>query len=160
MTPPTYPGEGYVTGCLSPDGRVRSAATNGRVTISEVANGTVRATSPDGVSAQSSPPVWSPDGSRIAFIGGEGDPTLSQDSWIYVLDAFTGEATRLVRADARANPTPSVVWSRDGATIYFTRGSYCTGGCTPGYLYRIAADGSGEEKLTDLRVLTLYGFAP
>ena len=153
VEPPKLPGEGFVIGCLSPNGRFRATVLAERLTITDVASGAV--VSAEGLGAQQAPPAWSPDGTGVAFIG-----TSGSESWLYVFNPSTGDASRLVHADARANSTPSIIWARDGMSIFYTQGGFCTGGCTPGYMYRVAADGSGEQKLTDLRVLTLYGFAP
>jgi len=81
-------------------------------------------------------PVFSPDGSRIAFTAGR-----DRDSDVYVLEVDGGEPARLTDHEA-ADGYPS--WSPDGARLAFhsTRdGNY--------ELYVMNADGSGVVRITD-----------
>ena len=69
-------------------------------------------------------PVWSPDGTRIAFQSDRspGDADRRNDSNIYVVDAREGaEPRRLTSFDGP--DTGPVDWSPDGRTIAYLRGS-------------------------------------
>ncbi len=67
-------------------------------------------------------PVWSPDGSRIAYLSNhDPDPTRSGALELYVVDAQPNATPRmLVRFDAPNKPT--VLWSQDGRQILYTIG--------------------------------------
>lgn len=84
-------------------------------------------------------PVWSPDGSRIAF--SKSDPDASGDSDLYVMDADGNDLRRLTDGLAYV---PS--WSPDGTRLAF-------GGFDPETLnadiYVIDVDGSDLTRLTD-----------
>ena len=61
------------------------------------------------------PPVWSPDGSKIAFAGrAQPDDPNSINLSIYELST-----SKLITADIAPSTPP--VWSPDGAKVYFTR---------------------------------------
>ena len=57
-------------------------------------------------------PVWSPDGSKLAFFAHTEDATH-----IHVADANTGESKPLTAAPVLATLTTTFQWSRDGKTI-------------------------------------------
>ena len=101
----------------------------------------------NGLSARS--PSWSPDGSRIAFSGGGGLPSL------YVINRDGSGLTELL-AGASSPDTirGGIAWSPDGETIAFERGwSYSSQGPEAGtvplrlYLFDIAT--SVVTTLTD-----------
>ena len=88
-------------------------------------------------------PTWSPDGNRIAFTSfrdGEGE--------IYVINADgTGLANLTNNPGSRDDYAD---WSPDGTWIAFTSLRNSTGGLdTNTEVYRMRADGSNPERLTD-----------
>jgi Tol biopolymer transport system component len=86
-------------------------------------------------------PAWSPDGSKLAFIGSLTDGT----SHLFVMNADGSGQTPLTstgRAHDFLGPVPA--WSPDGTRIAYS-GSISD---RPG-IYVINADGSGETRLTD-----------
>ena len=88
-------------------------------------------------------PVWSPDGSQIAFAGSIEDPF-----GIYVLDVATGEGQPVPGTDEISVGHPT--WSPDGARIAFeaSMGSD-TDRAQSWDIYSVAVDGSGMTNLTN-----------
>lgn len=62
--------------------------------------------------ARTAPPVWSPDGSKIAFFALFDDATQ-----LYVADAATGKATPLSGRNVLATTVTAPVWSADGQSV-------------------------------------------
>ena len=77
-------------------------------------------------------PVWSPDGSKIAFVSSGGVSVMSADGSGLTVLAEGGQPT----------------WSPDGQHIAFAR-SHCVADICGGNLYVMAADGSGVRQLTN-----------
>jgi len=111
---------------------VRTAVGADLVQVAADGSGTATPLRSGGSSAQG---VWSPDGTRIAFVG-----TEAGNSDIYVMDADGQHVTRLTDA-AEADKDPA--WSPDGGTIAFTavRGS-------TSHIWAMNADGTGVRALT------------
>lgn len=87
-------------------------------------------------------PVWSPDGSTLAFVSYRDDPTRAR-SGLYLMSGDGGDVRRLAAADAvRFLEAPG--WSPDGTqlAIVAIRG-------TSSDVLLVAADGSGARWLTD-----------
>lgn len=84
-------------------------------------------------------PSWSPDGARIAF-----SSSRAGNLDLYVMDADGTDVRRLTATPARREDEP--VWSPDGEEIAFAAGS----DHVPRDVYVIAADGSGERRVTRL----------
>ena len=89
------------------------------------------------------PPRWSPDGTRLAFLATEEDPTLRNESQggatfaIYTVGADGSGLQRL--AAARSNPA----WSPDGTRLAFIQ---ATGDWL--HLYTMAADGTDVRQIS------------
>ena len=100
-------------------------------------------------------PVWSPDGTRLAFIGNEnGEPG------IYTVDADGGGLLRIRSSKSPENPRWfGLSWSPDGRYLGFLLGlEECF---HAGYLYLMKPDGSEVRKVTDLPVYaSSYRWAP
>ncbi|HET7513547.1 MAG TPA: hypothetical protein VFJ60_01935 [Gaiella sp.] len=82
--------------------------------------------------------AWSPDGRRLAY--GDG----LYDSSLWLLHLADGSRLRLAEGKPDEVVNDSPVWSPDGSTIYYERGSF---GDDDG-LRAIAADGTGDRKIT------------
>ena len=63
-------------------------------------------------------PVWSPDGSRIAFIS---EPTRNEDSEIFLMDADGSNVTQLTKGEDRYafDINGFTPWSPDGSKLVF-----------------------------------------
>jgi Tol biopolymer transport system component len=81
-------------------------------------------------------PVWSPDGSQVAFAGSDGEGEIDQ---IYTLDADGSNLAQLTDLEYGAT-TPD--WSPDGTQIVFE---------SDGQIYIMDADGNNITQLTDDR---------
>jgi Tol biopolymer transport system component len=80
-------------------------------------------------------PVWSPDGTRVAYVGGPDDE--------YYIDVVNADGTGHVRlTSSEADATPA--WSPDGTRIVFTS---WRGEDEDDDLWTMNSDGSGQRKL-------------
>ena len=121
----------------SPDGTLltytRQTDDSGRET-------TIWTTRPDGTRktrlAAGQLARWAPDGRHIVFGHWIGDRAS-----LFTLDVRTRRVTRLTSSPSYDEPAG---WSRDGATILFTRDSPGSGSD----IYSIAADGTGLRRLS------------
>ena len=97
-------------------------------------------------------PVWSPDGTKIAFRGGRSD----RDRGIYVMDADGSDIHRLATTDGTdwGNTYSYIdpVWSPDGAHIAYMRSAgpdYAdSGGWSPLRIWVVDADGSNARMVS------------
>jgi len=100
--------------------------------------------------ANESRPIYSPDGSRLAFVSnrtGNGD--------VYVLHLATGELKRITYDDA-----PEVLdgWSRDGRFLYFSSTAQDVGSMND--VFRVSAAGGTPMPVTADRYVAEYFSAP
>ncbi|GAA0951086.1 S9 family peptidase [Nonomuraea longicatena] len=120
-------------------------------------------------------PVWSPDGTRIAFAGpylphpldpaapivadrldykadGPG-PLRGITTQVFVVDAASGETTALTGGDLHAS---APAWSPDGGRLAFTASMEADRDLAPsGSVYEVDADGGEPKRLTGGDVLFL-----
>jgi Tol biopolymer transport system component len=126
-----------------PDGRiafVTNRGTGNRTTIYVMnADGSDQhqLTASDAVWNESRP-VWSPDGTRIAYVSARDFPVDNIE--LYVMNADGTGAMRITRSPKRDDwPT----WSPDGSRLAFAHGSFFNS-----EVYRINVDGSGLRLLS------------
>lgn len=143
--------------CLSPDGKSEAVVyPNAKVlTIRDVVSGATKAVEIDGADLWPSPPVWSSDGTRLAlYAGKDGKGTL------YIVDLKAGKAQPIATGVGSLGFDSTIAWAPDNSYVYYAKGMICMEGCAPGTLYRIRPDGTGEERIVDIRIGLVYGFVP
>ena len=88
-------------------------------------------------------PVWSPDGTRIAFMHGVYDPDLDAvlDEQVWVMDADGGNPHPITTDSAPKDQVPD--WSPDSSKIAYHAGGYGNGG-----IWVIDADGGNNHQIS------------
>lgn len=133
---------------LSPDGREITFASGGDLWTVPAVGGQAHllVTNP----ATQSRPLYSPDGSRLAFVSkrtGGGN--------IYILTLATGSLQRLTYSDGSDNLN---AWSPDGKWIYFTSAKNDIAG--QGDIFRVASSGGTPLEVSNERYLNEFEAAP
>ena len=100
--------------------------------------------------ADESRPLYSPDGTRLAFVS-----TRTGGGDIYVLTLASGELKRLTFDDGMEQLD---AWSRDGRWIYFSTGSHDVG--RKNDLYRVSAEGGTPLPVSADRFTNEFQAAP
>jgi len=100
--------------------------------------------------AEESRPLYSPDGSRLAFVS-----TRTGNGDIYILTFATGDLKRLT-FDDRLDQLDS--WSRDGQWIYFSNGTNDVGNKND--IYRVSSDGGTPMPVSADRFTNEFQAAP
>jgi tricorn protease len=100
--------------------------------------------------ANESKPLYSPDGTRLAFVS-----TRTGNGDIYVLTLRTGELRRLTFDDA---PDQLNAWSYDGRWLYFSSTSQDIGSMSD--IFRVSADGGTPVPISADRYTNEYFSAP
>ncbi len=136
------------TPALSPDGKEIAFASGGDIWTAPAAGGEARLLIAN--AADDARPLYSPDGTRLAFIStrtGLGD--------IYILTLATGELARLTSSDSLSNLDG---WSRDGQWIYFTSSTTDVPGQSD--ILRVRATGGTPLEVSRERYLSEFESAP
>ncbi len=138
----------FATPDLSPDGKEMAFASGGDIWAAPASGGEAHLLITD--PADESRPLYSPDGTRLAFIStrtGAGD--------IYVLTLATGQLQRITYSDA---PDNLDAWSHDGKWLYFTSSANDVAG--QGDIFRVASTGGTPLEVSRERYLNEFESAP
>jgi len=100
--------------------------------------------------AYDSRPIYSPDGSRLAF-----QSTRTGNGDVYVLTLATGNVKRVTYDDV---PEQLDAWSRDGRMLYFSSGAKDVNGMND--IFRVSVDGGTPMPVSDDRFAQEYWSAP
>ena len=136
------------TPAISPDGKEIAFASGGDIWTAPTSGGEAHLLISD--PADESRPLYSPDGTKLAFIStrtGLGD--------IYLLTLATGTLERLTFSDSLSNLDG---WSRDGQWIYFTSSATDVQG--QGDILRVRATGGTPLEVSRERYLNEFESAP
>jgi tricorn protease len=133
---------------LSPDGAEIAFASGGDIWTVPAAGGTAHLLVTD--PATESRPIWSPDGSQLAFLS-----TRNGAPNIYIVTLATGAVRRLTWSDSAEQLD---AWSRDGRWIYFSSGANDVARQTD--VYRVAVAGGTPLEVSRERFLNEFNSAP
>lgn len=104
-------------------------------------------------------PVWSPDGKKVAFVGGNPDNEADRTQNIYVMEPGKGEASNIAlqltfyTGNVYGNDINYLTWSPDGTRIAFSRTANY--GAHAG-VFEVASDGTTATPL----MLAADGYHP
>jgi tricorn protease len=133
---------------ISPDHREIAFVAGGDIWTVPAAGGEARLLVSH--AAYDSRPLYSPDGTRIAFMS-----TRTGNGDIYVLTLASGQLRRLTFDDVSEQLD---AWSRDGRSIYFSSGTKDVNGMND--IYRVSVDGGTPMAVSEDRFVQEYWSAP
>jgi len=133
---------------ISPDHREIAFVSGGDIWTVPAAGGEARLLISH--PAYDSRPLYSPDGTRLAFMS-----TRTGNGDIYVLTLSSGNLKRLTFDDVSEQLD---AWSRDGRSIYFSSGTKDVNGMND--IYRVSVDGGTPMPVSDDRFVQEYWSAP
>src|SRR5215203_7441050 len=88
-------------------------------------------------------PVWSPDGTKIAFAG------VRNQGWEIVTMDPTGQNEEILTGDSFEGDDRAPDWSPDSTKVVFMKQSQVGGCCEPWEIWAVNRDGSGDTNLTN-----------
>ena len=133
---------------LSPDGKELVFVAGGDVWTVPAAGGAAQLLVSH--AATESRPLWSPDGTRVAFVS-----TRTGNGDIYVLHLSTGRLERRTFDDGREQLDS---WSRDGQWLYFSTNAGDIAGMND--VWRVASNGGQPSMVAADRYASEYWAAP
>ncbi len=138
----------FATPALSPDGHEIAFASGGDVWTAPAAGGDAHLLISD--PAEESRPLYSPDGTRLAF-----QSTRTGANDIYVLTFATGQLQRITYTDA---PVTLDAWSHDGNWLYFTSSANDVAG--EGDIFRVHSTGGTPLEVSSERYMNEFESTP
>jgi tricorn protease len=129
---------------ISPDGKEIAFSSGGDIWTVPTSGGEARLLVTD--PASESRPLYSPDGSKLAFVS-----TRTGNGDIYVLTLATGLLQRITFSEAADNLDG---WSRDGKWIYFTSSVNDVAG--QGDIFRVASTGGTPLEVSRERYMNEF----
>jgi Tol biopolymer transport system component/C-terminal processing protease CtpA/Prc len=142
------PKPSFATPSISPDGKEIAFASGGDIWTAPASGGDAHLLISD--PADESRPLYSPDGTRLAF-----QSTRTGANDIYVLTFATGKLQRITYTDA---PVSLDAWSRDGQWLYFT--SSATDVAGQGDILRVRSTGGTPMEVSAERYMNEFESAP
>ncbi len=136
------------TPAISPDGKEIAFASGGDIWTAPADGGEARLLISN--PADESRPLYSPDGSKLAFVS-----TRTGGGDIYVLTLVTGALERITFSDSASNLDS---WSRDGQWLYFTSNTTDVAG--QGDIFRVRSTGGTPLEVSRERYLNEFESAP
>uniref|UniRef100_UPI0035CA99C1 S41 family peptidase n=1 Tax=uncultured Sphingomonas sp. TaxID=158754 RepID=UPI0035CA99C1 len=133
---------------LSPDGALIAFASGGDIWEVASGGGVARPLVTD--AATEARPLYSPDGTRLAFTS-----TRGGNANIYVLDLASGAVTRLTYAEAGEELD---AWSPDGKYLYFASAVADVG--RQADIFRVSTDGGTPMQISREKYLAEFQAAP
>jgi len=142
------PKPSFATPSLSPDGKELAFASGGDIWIAPSTGGEAHLLISD--PAEESRPLYSPDGTRLAF-----QSTRTGANDIYVLTFATGTLQRITFTDAGINLD---AWSRDSNWLYFTSAANDVAG--QGDIFRVHSTGGTPLEVSRERYMNEFESTP
>jgi tricorn protease len=138
----------FATPALSPDGKEVAFASGGDIWVAPASGGEAHllVSGP----AEESRPLYSPDGTRLAF-----QSTRTGANDIYVLTLATGALQRITYSDAGITLD---AWSHDGQWLYFTSSVNDVAG--QGDIFRVRATGGTPLEVSAERYMNEFESTP
>jgi len=138
----------FATPALSPDGKEVAFASGGDIWVAPAGGGEAHllVSGP----AEESRPLYSPDGTRLAF-----QSTRTGANDIYVLTLATGTLQRITYSDAGISLD---AWSHDGQWLYFTSSVNDVAG--QGDIFRVRATGGTPLEVSAERYMNEFESTP
>jgi len=142
------PRPSFAQPAISPDGKEIAFASGGDIWTAPAGGGDAHLLISD--PADESRPLYSPDGTRLAF-----QSTRTGANDIYVLTFATGKLQRITYTDA---PVSLDAWSRDGQWLYFTSSANDVAG--QGDIFRVHSTGGTPLEVSAERYMNEFESAP
>lgn len=127
--------------CKKLYGKEYAVSTNSEIYVFDLASGKTENISDPGYDGYDKAPVFSPDGTKIAWLSMERDGFEADRNRILMLDFGTKQIVELTKGFDQS--AESIEWSNDGTKLFFISGIEATH-----QIYSVALDGQLPVKIT------------